>query len=221
MKLVNSNRLATLMLAIFLSCTETYAENYSSEAAEEFSNIFSPQISETLVQEFFSYGVKTGKDVEDVYNRGNENEFFNGMNDITEVELLNFLKYEKNKKEIDAKNLQAKKEEVAFNLGICAGAIEVSNRAEGESEYTRKMKNRILPQMQEHATLIQAACPDGLNATCFESMPLETRIYFNAFGKAQKELSRPQSTTFMKKELIGNDPATIGIVLVAHCPTPL
>lgn len=214
-------KVAYLALNFFLVSLigASQANDYSSPEVKQFADIFSPPISEAMVKQFFDYGVRTSKDVEDTFNRGSESGFFDGMPDITEIELLKFLKFENEQKAIAAKQDEDQKEKEAFNLGICAGAIEVSNMMDGESDYNRNVKNKILPQMQYHAKVIKAACPERLNATCFESMPLETRTYFNAFGMAQKELVRPQPTSFMQKHLIGNDPMTIGIVLTAHCPS--
>jgi len=94
----------TYVLPLFLVLTQyvihsgVLANEYSTSDIENFAHIFSPPIDEVTVREFYSYGVRTSGDIEEVFNRLIDSKIYEDGEEITEYELLEFLEFEAEEK---------------------------------------------------------------------------------------------------------------------------
>lgn len=89
----------SILLVVLIPLGPASADSFDSEEERNFSNLFSPSIDPELVKKFFSFGIKSSSDLEDVLDRANTVGFFEGLESITETEMLQFLTYENGLKE--------------------------------------------------------------------------------------------------------------------------
>jgi hypothetical protein len=115
------------------------------------------------------------------------------------------------------------RDEAAASLGICAGALLISNSSD---PYVQKVSAKIEGEVKRHDALFKSACgqnpqPGPALTACLESLPRETLIYLNARAMAVSEMRSSNPLSFMKNNMQGNNPTVHGIVKMAHCPSTM
>jgi uncharacterized protein len=115
------------------------------------------------------------------------------------------------------------RDEAAASLGICAGALKISNSAD---PYVQKVSAKIEGEVKRHDALFKSACGQNPQlgpalTACLESLPRETLIFLNARGMAVSEMRSSKPLSFMKNNMQGNNPTVHGIVKMAHCPSTM
>lgn len=113
------------------------------------------------------------------------------------------------------------REEAAASLGICAGALLISNSSD---PYVQKVSAKIEGEVKRHDAVFKSACgqnpqPGPAFTACLESLPRETLIYINARAMAVSEMRSSKPLSFMKNDMQGNNPTVQDIVKMAHCPS--
>lgn len=117
--------------------TTIAAANSKGKKLRDFANLFSPSLTADKAEDFFSFGVTDGEELEDVLNRMNADNFTQATN-INEDVLLDFLRYEaagkkeglsakafKDKKRAEKIASQKRAEERAKKLAAARERIEV------------------------------------------------------------------------------------------------
>ena len=113
------------------------------------------------------------------------------------------------------------RDEAAASLGICAGALLISNSSD---PYVQKVSAKIEGEVKRHDAVFKSACgqnpqPGPAFTACLESLPRETLIYINARAMAVSEMRSSKPLSFMKNDMQGNNPTVQDIVKMAHCPS--
>lgn len=109
-------------------------------------------------------------------------------------------------------------EESTVSLGICYGALQVSDP---NDQYTKRVNEKIKSSAEKHLKEYGIICAGKHTETCFNKLSKSTRIFINAGSLAIKELKSSGPLSFMKGNMRGNDPFTLGTVKMAHCPSLL
>lgn len=104
----------------------------------------------------------------------------------------------------------------ASDVGVCAGALQLEFQ-KGDRATAMKFYNQKKNDIDMHDSRIARACPNGINESCFNTLPLDTRIFMESRHNAIKDLNSAGNSSLLNKPMRGNDPMTRGFVLMAYC----